>query len=233
MEWWSYSLSDFLLFSPRTYYRLIERYNGAVWPGHILTLGVGLCLLVLLRPATVTRGRIISALLALLWIWVAWAFLWRRYATINWAARYLLPVFVLQTVLLVWTGAIRSRLRFIGTGVTGATGTALLVLSLAYPVVAPLVGRTWLQAEIFGIAPDPTAIGTAGLLLLTDGRARWELLAVPLLWCLVSGLTLWAMGSAEALLPPAVALIVIVAAALKNRKLGHQGAYPQQTGIQT
>jgi hypothetical protein len=25
-EWWSYSLSDFLLFSPRTYYRLFDLY---------------------------------------------------------------------------------------------------------------------------------------------------------------------------------------------------------------
>lgn len=233
MEWWTYSLSDFLLFSPRTYYRLMERYNTAVWPAHILTLAVGLGLLALLRPATGTRGRIISGFLALLWIWVAWAFLWRRYATINWAVVYLLPLFVLLIVLLVWTGVIRNRLRFTGSGVIGAAGRALLVLALAYPVVAPLVGRTWLQAEIFGIAPDPTAIGTAGLLLLTDGRARWELLAVPLLWCLVSGLTLWAMGSPEALLPPAVALILIVAAGLKNRELGHQGAHPQQTGIQT
>ena len=232
MEWWSYSLSDFLLFSPRTYYRLIERYNVAVWPGHILTLGVGLCLLVLVRPSTVTRGRIISGLLALLWIWVAWAFLWRRYATINWAALYLLPLFVLQIVLLVWTGVIRSSLRFTGTGVIGAIGMVLLVLSLAYPVIALVVGRTWPQAEIFGIAPDPTTIGTAGLLLLTTGRVRWELLAVPLLWCLVSGLTLWAMGSPEALLPPAVALIVIVAAGLKDRELGHQG-HPQQTRIQS
>jgi hypothetical protein len=163
---------------------------------------------------------------------VAWAFLWRRYATINWAALYLLPLFVLQIVLLVWTGVIRSSLRFIGTGVFGAIGMVLLVVSLAYPVIAPLVGRTWLQGETFGIAPDPTAIGTAGLLLLTDGRARWELLAVPLLWCLVSGLTLWAMGSPEALLPPAVALIVIVAAGLKDREFGHQ-RHPQQTRIQS
>jgi hypothetical protein len=35
-EWWTYSLSDFLLFSPRTYYRLFELYNLAVWPWHVL-----------------------------------------------------------------------------------------------------------------------------------------------------------------------------------------------------
>jgi hypothetical protein len=29
-EWWTYSLWDFLLFSPRTYYRLFELYNLAI-----------------------------------------------------------------------------------------------------------------------------------------------------------------------------------------------------------
>ena len=31
-EWWTYSLSDFLMFSPRTYYRLFELHNAAIWP---------------------------------------------------------------------------------------------------------------------------------------------------------------------------------------------------------
>jgi hypothetical protein len=32
-EWWTYRLTSFLLFSPRTYYRTIERYNLEIWPG--------------------------------------------------------------------------------------------------------------------------------------------------------------------------------------------------------
>ena len=36
-EWWTYGLSDFLMFSPDTYWRLVERYNRALWP---LQLGV-------------------------------------------------------------------------------------------------------------------------------------------------------------------------------------------------
>ena len=40
-EWWTYRLSDFLMFSPRTYYRLFELYNAEVWPGHWVGLSVG------------------------------------------------------------------------------------------------------------------------------------------------------------------------------------------------
>ncbi len=34
-EWWTYTLSDFLLFSARTYYRLFELYNRDVWPAQL------------------------------------------------------------------------------------------------------------------------------------------------------------------------------------------------------
>ena len=196
-EWWSYTLSDFLLFSPRAYYRLLERHNEALWPAQLLTLGLGLIILGLLRRPRLWQGRAVSAFLALLWVWVAWAFLWRRYATINWAAVYVAPLFVLEAGLLVWIGVVRRRLTFrLRRDAADWIGIALFILSLVvYPLIAPLVGRPWSQAEIFGIVPDPTVLATLGLLLLAEGRPRWELLAVPIVWCTISGATLWAMHS--------------------------------------
>ena len=199
-EWCTYTLSDFLLFSPRTYYRLIERYNAALWPVHVGALGIGLALAWLLYRPPPRQGRLVSALLALLWAWVAWAFLWKRYAAINWAAVWFAPAFVLEAVLLITAGMARERLSFrLGRDAAGFLGGGLFVLALAvYPLLAPLVGRGWRQAELFGIMPDPTAIGTLGLLLLAQGSpSRW-LLVLPVLWCLVGGATLWAMGSPEA-----------------------------------
>jgi hypothetical protein len=219
-EWWSYTLSDFLLFSSRTYYRLLERHNEAVWPAQILTLGLGLVILGLLRRPRAWQGRAIAAILAMLWAWLAWAFFWKRYATINWAAIYLVPLFALQVFLLVWTGVVRRGLTFrLSRGAAGILGTALFILSLSlYPMIAPASGRPWDQAEIFGIAPDPTVIATLGLLLLTAGRTRWELLAVPVLWCVISGTTLYALHSAKAWAPPLAALLVLAASIWKQGK---------------
>ena len=56
-EWWTYSLSDFLLFSPRTYYRLFELYNLAVWPAQIFTLALGIAIVVLLRRGAAWQAR--------------------------------------------------------------------------------------------------------------------------------------------------------------------------------
>ena len=228
-EWWSYSLSDFLLFSPRTYYRLIERYNMAVWPAQLVTLGLGLGVLGLLRLQKPWQGRIISGIVALLWGGVAWAFLWNRYATINWAIVYVVPLFVLQVLLLLWSATRRQALSFrVSPNASGVAGVGLLAFSVAaYPLLAPMLGRTWRQVEVFGIAPDPTAIGTAGLFLLMHGRSRLIFLAIPVLWCVISGLTLWAMDSPDALLPPLAALIIVAAAlssgAMSSWKIGIEG----------
>jgi len=195
-DWWSYSLSDFLLFSPRTYYRMIERHNEEIWPAQLLTMALGIGILGALRKPSATPGRIIAGILALLWMWVAWAFLLHRYAPINWAIKYVVPFFVLEALLLVWWGVIGGKLSFaVKPEVSARLGAGLLVLSLLlYPALAAIFGRPWKQAEVFGIAPDPTVAATVGLLLLTKSRFRWVLLPVPLLWCGITAATLWAMS---------------------------------------
>ncbi len=205
-EWWTYTLSDFLLFSPRTYYRMIERHNEAVWPGQLAALALGIVILVLLYRPWRERWRIISGIVTVLWAFVAGAFLWKRYATINWAATYFALMFAIEAVLLVRSGFRSTR------DVVGTLGVGLFVSSLAlYPLLAPLLGRGWRQAEVFGVAPDPTVLGTLGLFLVAQRPTPWWTLAVPLLWCLVSGATLWVMGSPEAWVLPLAAIVVLVA----------------------
>jgi hypothetical protein len=109
-EWWTYSLSDFLLFSPRTYYRLFELYNLAVWPWHIVAIMLGLAVLALWLRGGTWQGRAVAVILAACWLFVAWAYLLARYDTINWAASYFAAGFALEALLLVWTGLIRDRL---------------------------------------------------------------------------------------------------------------------------
>jgi hypothetical protein len=217
-EWWTSTLSDVLMFSPRTYYRMLERHNAGVWPGQILTLGIGLVIVWLLRRPASWQGRLISAILAALWVWVAWAFLGQRYATINWAAIYFAWAFAIEAALLIGFGVVRGDVRFRGSrDAAGVIGVGLFVLAVAlYPLLAPLLGRGWRQAEIFGVVPDPTVIGTLGLLALVEGPSRSWIAVVPLLWCLVSGATLWAMGSAEVWILGPAALLALGARGLSR-----------------
>ena len=107
-EWWTYSLSDFLLFSPRTYYRLFELYNRAIWPAQLVELALGAAILGLLRVRAAWQGRAVATLLAACWAFVAWAFLLERYSTINWAASYFAVAFLLEALLLLWRVACRA-----------------------------------------------------------------------------------------------------------------------------
>ena len=211
-EWWSYALSDFLLFSPRVYRRLFELQNEAVWPTQVLTLaaGVAIVILVLRRPRG--HGLLIALLLAGAWAFVAWSFFWQRYATINWAAMYVAPIFALEAMLLLAIGVMFGRLTFDWRGARGLVGLLLIAFAFAgQPLLAPLAGRPLAGAEIFGIAPDPTAIATLGLLLLARGKWIGLLFQIPLFWCLVTGATLWAMQAPEAWIPPCAALLATAA----------------------
>ena len=210
-EWWTYRPSDFLLFAPRTYYRLFELYNADIWPLQIVTLLAGVTIFVLMRSRAPWRDRVIAATLAACWLWIAWAFHWQRYAAINWAAGYFAVGFAIEALLLLWIGVVRDRLRFDSDqSVIARIGVAIFVFAL---VVEPLLGlpfgREWQQAEVFGVAPDPTAVATLGLLLATS-RIHWIALPIPLLWCLLSGTTLWVMHAADALVLPMVASLVLL-----------------------
>ena len=216
-EWWTYTLSDFLLFSPRTYYRLIELYNAAVWPAQIVTAGLGLAILAFLRRASAVRGRLIAAVLAGCWLFVAIAFHAHRYATINWAAVYFAWGFGLEAALLIGTGVVRGRLVF-GRPVDRASRAGLWIFLFALaiePLAGPLLGRGWRQAEVFGVAPDPTAVATLGILLLASGPGSRMLIVIPAVWCVISGATLLAMKAPDAWVAPLAALVV-AAVAISN-----------------
>jgi hypothetical protein len=208
---WSYRLSDFLLFSPRVYWRMFELHNQALWPLPLVTLALGIAALAcaILRPRQ--SGLTVAILLAIAWAWVGWSFVWERYASINWTAAYAAPLFAVEVVLILILGAVLNPLSFDPRGLRGAGGLLLVTLALGYPLLAPLFGRPWQGAEVFGIAPDPTAIATLGFLLMARRSSTLPLYPVPVLWCLMSSLTLWAMEDAQAWVP-AVALVVLALA---------------------
>jgi hypothetical protein len=218
-EWWTYSLFDFLLFAPRTYYRLFELYNAAVWPAQPAVLAAGAAISALIWRGGRWASAVALILLAAAWAWVAWAFHLERYATINWAAEYFAWGFALEAALL-FLAPLAVRVRFAPlTAMNARIGLAVFAFALVLqPLIGPALGRSWRQAELFGLAPDPTAIATLGVVIALAGRTRWALLLLPLVWCLVSGATLWAMAAPDALLLPLAALLALAPAIRNTRR---------------
>jgi len=215
-EWWTYHLRDFLLFTPRTYYRLFELYNAAIWPAQVLALGLGAAVAALARRGTAASGRIAAGILAACWLFVALAFHAARYATINTGAVYLAGLFGLEAALLVVFGVVPGRPAFEKPrGLRGRVGLGIFLFALAImPLAAPVFGRGWRSAEIFGVAPDPTAVGTLGILLLGRAKRRWPVMIAPALWCAITGATLYTMHAPDFWVAPAAAALAVLAAAL-------------------
>jgi hypothetical protein len=94
---------------------------------------------------------------------------------------------------------------------------------LGHPLLGGMSGRPWHQAELFGLAPDPTALGTLAFLLplIGDaGPARWLpslLRVVPLLWCAASAAMLLTMGSAQGWVVLAALAVALAAPCFRQR----------------
>ncbi|MBI5274869.1 MAG: hypothetical protein HY854_00265 [Burkholderiales bacterium] len=167
-EWSTYTLSDFLMFSPRTWWRLVEAYNREWWPLHIAMFVAGI--------AAVWRARFAPWVLAAAWAWVAWAFHWERHVEVNLAGPWFAGAFALQAALLL--ASPRESASRVGLGVAAAG----LVL---YPLVGVVSGK---PVEVFGMMPDPTALVTLGLV------RRWWLRVIPALALTAGWLTRWVMA---------------------------------------
>jgi len=217
-EWWTYRPSDFLMFAPRTYWRLFELHNGAWWPAPWLLPPLGLAWLawVIRQPARALRAGAAGAAVA--WAFVGWFFLHERFAPIHWAMNWGAWAFGVQAVLLAAL-ALRPDLQARTTTAARRGGWLLFGFALlVHPLLVLPFGRPWAQAELAGLAPDPTAIATLGLLSCASGpsaltrgllNAAW---ALAVAWCLISAATLGTMGSAQGWVPLAA---VATAAALR------------------
>ncbi len=220
-EWWTYRPSDFLMFAPRTYARLFELVNEAWWPLQLPLLAAGLVGLVALARG---QGRALLGLgLGLAWLFCAVVFLRERYLPIHWAVGFLIPPLLALAALLpglAWRG---RRGRAPGPRAQRVALVLGVWALLLHPLLAPLSGAGWRQAELLALAPDPTAIATLALLLVLPRQTTptWRALAwlawlLVLAWLLFSAFTLATMDSANA----AVLLLAAALALAARRWLG-------------
>lgn len=224
-EWWTYRPSDFLMFSPRIYWRLFASLNEAWWPAQLLLVGAPALWLLRLRAVGARMSdialRAAVVFVALCWLLTTTVFLQQRFAPINWVASSYVVGFIVQSIVLAALAAV-GGLNSQVLELRRRVGLLLAVIALlAYPLLAIAAGRPWQQAEVFGLAPDPTVIGTMAFLLLvqpTHRAARWItrlLWAICLLWCAVAAATLATMGSHQAWVVLAATLLAVAAARLK------------------
>ncbi len=214
------------MFSPRIYWRMFESMNQAFWPLHLPIAWV--VLVWLLRGAAWWRSS--ALVLAGFFALSGWAFLASRFAPVFWVAEGYAWAFAAQAVCLVLLWLLGERDAPVATVSMEERGDALrarialglaLWAGLAHPLLAPLAGRSWMQAEWVGLAPDPTAVlALAWLLKLpraTGTRRVIQRIAwvVPMAWCLLSAATLATMGEWQALVMLVAPMLALFACCSK------------------
>lgn len=185
-------------FTAAEFHAVFRAYNLSVWPMQIVLLAVGLSCGVLLVRGGTHAGRIISGVLALLWAWMAVAYHFAFFASINPAAIFFGSAFLVEATLILWYGVRAERLRFAVTRDRyGLAGTILIVFALVgYPILGFALGSRYPEAPTFGL-PCPTTIFTLGFLLLARGSVAKLILVIPFLWSLLGTSAATSLGVAE------------------------------------
>ena len=173
----TYRPSDFLMFSPRVYWRMFELHNEAWWPLPLLLPGLGLALIAACHWRSGVGQRAGAVVLAACSGFVGLAFVQERYAAINWAATGLALLWAAQGALLLVMALGREPPLPAGAAPRRLATVLAFWALVGQPLLAPLNDRPLAQAEVFGLAPDPTTLA-----ILAWGLAWQRPAAGPRAW---------------------------------------------------
>ena len=169
-------------------------YNRALWPALLalwLATAWGLSHLYRGRPGA---SRVVAALLSLHWAWSGAVYHLIYFRRINPAAALFGVAFLTQAGLLLWRGVVRQRLTFDRKRPRwGPVALVLVLYALVYPALGLVLGLRAPRFPSFGV-PCPTAILTAGLLLLAPRREARLLGIIPVLWAAIGGSAAFLLG---------------------------------------
>lgn len=177
-----------LPFSVEQFYRVFTDYNLAVWPAQYLLLGLALVALWCVLYPRAGAGRIVSGILALLWIWMALAYHIAFFASINPLAYAFAALSLVAAAVFIWQGVVHDHLQFsMRGGAHVLVGATLIVFALlVYPAWSWFGGHRYPAMPSFGL-PCPTTIFTIGILGLRSTPSPRSPLIVPVTWSAIGG----------------------------------------------
>lgn len=177
-----------LPFTNEQFFGVFRLYNSTVWPAQVFLVLLAVLAIVFIALRRPWSGAAVSAVLALLWVWLGAAYHLAFFARINPVAYGFGALSIAGGLLFAWHGVICRRFEFaFDRSFRTALGIALLAFALVvYPVWSTLAGHGYPELPTFGL-PCPTTIFTIGVLALASGARLRAVLAVPILWSLVGG----------------------------------------------
>jgi hypothetical protein len=163
--------------------QVFEEYNLAVWPMQVAALILGLVAVYFaIRPTRHSTG-LITAILAVFWLWTGIGFVLLRFGPIYPPAYGFAVLYTFHGILFLSAipkPRLSFRFKLNGYGITGILLIAYAILG--YPLFGTFLDHNYPQSMAFGLTPCPVTVFTFGLYLLTDKPIPKLFLLVPLLW---------------------------------------------------
>ena len=186
-----------LPFSAAQFFEVIERYNETVFPLQIALALLGLTAYGAIVARRRDSDRLISLILAALWLWSGLVYHYMSFRAINNAATVFAIVFVLGALLFLWAG-LRGRLAFAAESAKKRIAGHVLVAYalMVYPILSAVLGREFPGIPTFGL-PCPTTVFTIGLLAFCSTPVPRYVFAVPIAWAFVGGQAAFLLGVYE------------------------------------
>lgn len=201
-----------LPFGAEEFFQVFAAYNTAIWPAQVVVYALsGAALWAIFRRYR-SADRFALTLLGGLWLWNGLLYHLAFFSTINPIAPLFAALFVVQGVIF-FLYARKGGVSFaFEANWRGVAGVALIAYAmLIYEAIGSLL-HGWPRAPLFGVAPCPTTIFSAGLLLLAKRPLPASMVAIPVLWSGIGATAAWLLsvpedlallaGGAVLLLPP-------------------------------
>jgi hypothetical protein len=108
------------------------------------------------------------------------------FAQINPAAYVFGALFILESILLIYYGILRKKMKLVyNKDLFSYSGITLIFFAIAiYPLIGFFFGHIYPASPTFGL-PCPTTIFTFGILLFNKGKLPFGLIVIPVIWSLI------------------------------------------------
>jgi hypothetical protein len=173
-------------FTPEEFFGIFKQYNERIFPLQALFYLLALVILFLVIRKHSLTNKVVSGILAYLWLWMGVVYHLLFFTAINRAAYVFGGIFIVQGVLFFVLGVLQDKLSLNWKpDLHGITGGILIGFALfVYPAIGYALGHVYPAAPGFGL-PCPTTIFTFGVLLLCDKKCLVVILIIPLLWSIL------------------------------------------------
>ena len=208
-----------LPFTVDQFLQVFRNYNQSIFPLQILFYILAVTIIFLSIKKTAFADKLINTLLAFFWIWMGLIYHFQFFAAINKAAYLFGSLFIIEGMLFLYFGLIRStlmyRFRWDGPGIIGAVLIAFALV--VYPLLGYLFGHIYPASPTFGL-PCPTTIFCLGVLLWTREKCPWAILIIPVIWSLIGFSAAIRLGMREDTALPLAGITAILILWFQKRK---------------